>query len=863
MTLSWRKHRNLTFLLPLCAAALFYQITYSVVAIRTIKNASTIPDAPFWSNTGTVFALSKGAEKAGLHTGDRILSVDGKPLTNQGDIFKDVNRHKPGDSLVVSEVPKGQTAARTLRVPIDAVTENGIGGAGLVFQIVLASVMLLCVLMGVYVALRRPQDTRALLAFGLMISLAQVLNLADWFRFPEPLWAFARGWRVACILNWSVVIAAFGLAFPERFAWDKKRPWLKWLYFGPLIGFNLIDLTSALADLFSFKMYAALPINDDAAVSILIALSISLFFACLGAKQAMAKNPDVRRRLRLLHAGAAIGLGPVGLLLLYEALFRSNSETGISQAFLIAVCVLFVAFPLTLAYVVLTERAMDLRVAVRQGVRYTLARNGLRVLIVIFGILFFSILSSVLFRRGVSDTTKTVGMTLGVLTYVFVIRRIRSQLFVVIDKKFFREHYDAEVLLSTLNDDVRTIVDERDLLQTVSQQISEALHISHFCILMNGDKAFRPVYSLGLAVPEAAELPEDSETLALVSNSREPAPIYFDRPDNWVHAAPAEELVTLKSLGAQLLLPLKAKQRLLGLFCLGPKLSEEPFSKTDINLLRSIALQTGLAVENSRLTATIAQEIAQRERLNREIEIAREVQERLFPQQLPVVAGIDYCGACRPALGVGGDYYDFLHLPNGDLGIAIGDVSGKGIAAALLMASLQASLRSQALTSTVDLANLMSNVNQLVYDATPPNRYATFFYGQYHRETSTFRYVNAGHNPPFILRRTSDGTVHVIRLEAGGPVVGLFLGVPYQQGSLPLEPGDVFVGFTDGISEAMNRADEEWGEEQLIPAAAAQVDKPASEMIPRLMADADRFVDGAPQHDDMTLVVVKMQLAAA
>lgn len=175
--------------------------------------------------------------------------------------------------------------------------------------------------------------------------------------------------------------------------------------------------------------------------------------------------------------------------------------------------------------------------------------------------------------------------------------------------------------------------------------------------------------------------------------------------------------------------------------------------------------------------------MAQRERLNREIEIAREVQERLFPQQLPVIAGIDYCGACRPALGVGGDYYDFLKLANGELGVAIGDVSGKGIAAALLMASLQASLRGQAMTGLTDLAQLMTNVNRLVYDATPPNRYATFFYGQYNRENRLFCYVNAGHNPPFVLRRTKNATVHVIRLDTGGPVVGLFPEAPYQQAS--------------------------------------------------------------------------------
>ena len=161
-----------------------------------------------------------------------------------------------------------------------------------------------------------------------------------------------------------------------------------------------------------------------------------------------------------------------------------------------------------------------------------------------------------------------------------------------------------------------------------------------------------------------------------------------------------------------------------------------------------------------------------------------------------------------------------------------------------------------------DLARLMMNVNQLVYDATPMNRYATFFYGQYNRDTRMFTYVNAGHNPPMVLRRAPEGTVHVIRLDTGGMVVGLFPNAPYQQAFLLMEPGDVFVGFTDGISEAMNNDEEEWGEERLIPAIASHSGRTAAEMLPSLMAEADRFVSGAPQHDDMTLVVLKMCEAA-
>ena len=265
------------------------------------------------------------------------------------------------------------------------------------------------------------------------------------------------------------------------------------------------------------------------------------------------------------------------------------------------------------------------------------------------------------------------------------------------------------------------------------------------------------------------------------------------------------------------------------------------------------AAQTALALEVARLTAAIGREMAQRERLNRELEIAREVQEHLFPQRLPLVPGLDYCGRCRPAREVGGDYYDFLELPTGRLGIAIGDVSGKGIGAALMMASLEASLRGQA-SMGHDLAELMKRVNSLVYEASSANRYATFFYAEYDPRSRQLSYVNAGHNPPVILRN-SDAACRVFRLETGGPVIGL-LQQCYQQGSFPLEPGDLVLLFTDGVPESMNARDEEWGEDRLIEFAQTCHGLPAFEAMTRILAAATTFTAGAPQHDDMTLVVL-------
>jgi len=263
--------------------------------------------------------------------------------------------------------------------------------------------------------------------------------------------------------------------------------------------------------------------------------------------------------------------------------------------------------------------------------------------------------------------------------------------------------------------------------------------------------------------------------------------------------------------------------------------------------------ETALALEVARLTTAIGREMAQRERLNRELEIAQEVQAHLFPQHLPAVAGLDYCGHCRPAREVGGDYYDFLDLPGGGLGIAIGDVSGKGIGAALLMASLEASLRAQA-SVRHGLAELMMQVNNLVYEASSENRYATLFYAEYDARSRLLSYVNAGHDAPVVLRKAVTGC-DVVRLKTGGPVIGLFR-QSYQQESFLLEAGDRLVLFTDGVSESMNARGEEWGEDRLIEFAETCHGLSAIEEMTQILAAADSFAAGTSQHDDMTLVVL-------
>ena len=515
---------------------------------------------------------------------------------------------------------------------------------------------------------------------------------------------------------------------------------------------------------------------------------------------------------------------------------------------------MMLTFPLTMAYVVVVHRAMDVRVVIRQGVQYVLARGGIRViqiaLVVAASIAATSLLS------GDPGMLRVSVVIAGTAAIVAIGGRFADRLRGWVDRRFFREAYEADAILSDLAIKVRTIVETKPLLETVAGRIAESLHVPRITILLNEDGAFTPAYAFGYRVPPDATISEQSSTVTRLRKQQH-ALVELDNPDSWVQLADDDERASLERLQPELLLPLSFNEKLLGIMSLGPKLSEEPFSRTDIRLLDSVAAQTGLALENGRLTEAIKAEVAAREKQKRELEIAHEVQERLFPQEYPPVAGLDYAGACRPALGVGGDYYDFILLSKTELGIAIGDVSGKGIPAALLMATLRAYVRGQIIHHQTDLTTVMGNLNKLVYESSAANRYATFFYAEFDAGSRVLNYVNAGHNPPMVFRQTSGGR-EVLRLDRGGPVIGLMEDCCYRQGCAALEAGDVLVAYTDGVSEAMNARDEEWGEERLMNAVAAHRMAPARALIDCLMTSADGFVAGAPQHDDMTLIVVRM-----
>jgi serine phosphatase RsbU (regulator of sigma subunit)/catechol 2,3-dioxygenase-like lactoylglutathione lyase family enzyme len=248
----------------------------------------------------------------------------------------------------------------------------------------------------------------------------------------------------------------------------------------------------------------------------------------------------------------------------------------------------------------------------------------------------------------------------------------------------------------------------------------------------------------------------------------------------------------------------------------------------------------------------IVQKQESERRATQEIEIAKQVQARLFPQSQPPLKTLEYAGVCIQARQVGGDYYDFLDLGQNRLGFVIGDISGKGIAAALLMANLQANVRSQCAIALDQPQRLMCSVNQLFCDNTPDGSFATFFFAEYDDTSGRLRYANCGHLPALLLR--GDHTVE--RLEATATVLGIFKDWECEIGEHQLRPGDIFALYTDGITESYNSADEQFGEQRLIEALRRHRDSSSQSALAAIVDEVHRF-SPYEQHDDITLIIAK------
>ena len=421
-----------------------------------------------------------------------------------------------------------------------------------------------------------------------------------------------------------------------------------------------------------------------------------------------------------------------------------------------------------------------------------------------------------------------------------------------IDRAFFRSAYDTRVVMEQLLAKTRAATTRDELAVLLEYHLQEALHPSSCAVYLESRDGQLAAVA-GNLPPECAQYSPAEPALRELVKYGKP----WDVSSNFLNGEPLPS--SLLANAPECLVPIPGRDgRLVGLIVLGPRLSEEPYSGEDKRLLLLITNQVGVALDSILLAENIAERMEGERRVAQELEFAHQVQARLLPQKLPEMRTLEYVGGCLSARQVGGDYYDFLELRPARLGMILADIAGKGVAGALLMANLQANLRSQYAMAVEDLPRLLGSVNRLFFQSTDQSSYATLFFADYDDATRRLRYANCGHLPGLLLHADGESgePASPVWLHSTCTVLGLFEELPISVSEVSLAPGDILALYTDGVTEAVNREGEEFGEERLVDALRGETNLSAEQRLRAVFDAVGRFSPGE-QQDDITLVIAR------
>jgi phosphoserine phosphatase RsbU/P len=490
----------------------------------------------------------------------------------------------------------------------------------------------------------------------------------------------------------------------------------------------------------------------------------------------------------------------------------------------------------SIAWAIIRYQFLDIRVIIRRGLIFSLASA------VLIGVYLQ------IYRVGKQMITASLGIEIPVLEILFILfamflfQPILSAIEGVLSRLFIRDRMDYRNVLKDLSHDIMTTLDPPMLRSKVIKTLQESLSLETVELFHGSmEGRFAPFGTEAKSMFKAKD--EWVQQLAEWN-----APMSVEQLA--AHVKDEKSLDGIRRMNAFLLIPLAYRERLVGVLLLGDKVTKTNFSTEDMTLLSVLSNQIAIAMENARLY----NETIEKQRIEEDLQLAREIQRNLLPRFRPQGKRFELAGFNLPSREVGGDYYDFIPLSDDRIGIVIGDISGKGIPAAILMSNLQATFRISALHAK-STSEAMCLVNNQIIQTTSVEKFATLFYGVFDAKTRTLEYTNAGHNFPILWRPNRDFSL----LKEGGLVIGVLKDAPYQSVKIQLLPGELIVFYTDGVTEARNKAEEEYGEPRLVDAVSRCSDRPAEAILETILDSVTLFTDGDLESDDLTLVVMKVK----
>ncbi len=868
---SWQTF-SLAALAVLLAAAAF---GYGFIWMVAVRNAAPRVELGFNYKANVAYDpqarsifvhdVEKGspAERAGLRPGDRVIGFNGQLLATSRPYDEAYARGKPGDPVSLTVLRPGQPGPLVLHGVFRA-NADGYGAAGPASALeglarssarqVTDLYPLPFLLVGFAVLFLRLRDPKAWLLALLFCAFTCVPDLPDALPFAPPLVAFAQRCRAVFSGMLPPLFFLFFAVFPQRSPLDRRLPWLKWAGFAYGAAVVLPALRTGNPNL---PAVVARLVGADASALFRLSLAYALFIlglVSLVQNSFLASvSAEARRKSRVILWGTAIAVVPIVVERMAADLagFRSTFWLDTVLAFLV------ILYPLSFAYAVVKHRVLEIPVLLRRSARYLFVQRGFAVLMVGGAALAIWLFTHV-FSRFVGMGAN-LGMALSAvfgIVLVWAAEPAVKRVTTGIDRAFFRSAYDSRLILRDLAEKTRTVSDRRQLALLIERHATEALHPKSLACYFANDQGRLAVIS--------GTVPVRLETL----EANSPFFSALERHGKAWNVPPAAAgdgtWAFLLPLAPECVVPILGRENnLIGMLVLGQRLSEEPYSREDEQLLDSVAAHAGIALENIRLAEKMAERFEADRRAAQEMEIARQVQSRLFPQELPAIPGLEYTGACIQARQVGGDYYDFLELRPGRLALVLADIAGKGVSGALLMANLQANLRSQYALAIDDLPRLLVSVNRLFFRNTDDSSYATLFFADYDSASRKLRYANCGHLPPLLLRagRHAPGQAaeapRAEWLSSTCTVMGMFADWRCEIAETRMEPGDILVLYTDGITEAADAAGEEFGESRLLETVARHARLPVQALLQAIVGEVRQFSNRVEMQDDITLVIAR------
>jgi serine phosphatase RsbU (regulator of sigma subunit) len=563
---------------------------------------------------------------------------------------------------------------------------------------------------------------------------------------------------------------------------------------------------------------------------IYVALAILLLYT--GFKK--IENPRLRDQVKLVIYGIGIGVGLYVAAFIIPTIFSFSLGDTLKNAM---VTMGLLVGPGSIAWAIVRYQFLDLGLIARRSLVYTITTA-----IVVGGYLLIVMQLGSAARNLLGRDSEILNILIIIIMLLFF-QPIYGQVDDFVKRIFIRSRGDYSRLVETFSREILTIFQLDKLAAVVADTLKREMFVENVNVCLAGD-GDRFHLTAGRSPQEPVELERSIHEYLLKKRS----PVFVEEL-----SADIDESCLggkISTLGTKVVVPLVRQDRVAGVVLLSAKVAGFRYSSEDMTFLNILANQIVVAME----VAELYQDALEKQRMEEELAVARQIQIGLLPRTLPILSNFEFAAFTEPSRQVGGDFYDFIAIDEKHLGMVVADASGKGVAAALLIARMQAVMQSEVkFGKRVD--EMMASVNSFISESTSQDRFATCVFLEFDNKARKLRYCNAGHNYPVLIRENGD----VEFLSTGGLLLGAFGDASYEIGSTVMNPGDILAVYTDGVTEAMDSSSNEYGESRLVDELKRVREFPAEIVCSRIIKDVKQYAAGIGDMDDMTLVVVRAQ----